>query len=134
MKIVKQMRRAAALCASALLFSACASNMLGPENQLELVNESGTFAWQATALESVTQALSYTWSNPSTQANVNQSSSLSSGSASVRITDATGTEVYNRSLTQNGTQQTSSGQSGSWTITVTINGASGAINFRAETP
>jgi hypothetical protein len=56
------------------------------------------------------------------------------GSATLRVVDAAGTEVYSRSLSEGGTFQTSAGTTGAWTITVTMDGATGSINFRLETP
>jgi len=126
------------LVALALLLTAAGcsdANILGPGNALEVVNNAGTFEWQATALDRVTQDVSYQWVSTGTIANVNQSSSITSGTAAVRITDGAGTEVYARSLQQNGTFQTSAGTAGTWTIAVTMNEASGgALNFRVENP
>jgi hypothetical protein len=114
--------------------AACSStNMLGPENQLEVTNNPGSFQIQATALDNVEQTLSYTWVNAGTTANVDQSGSLS-GTATVTITDADGTQVYTRSLTQTGTFQTDAGTAGNWTIQVVLGGTSGALNFRVQTP
>jgi len=40
-----------------------------------------------------------------------------------------GTEVYNRSLADNGTFVTTSGTAGNWTIRIGFNSASGTVNF-----
>ena len=115
--------------------SACSeANVIGPSNQLQVANQPGTFEWQVTALDQVTQTLTYTWENPGTVANVDQSTSLGSGSATLEVRDDAGTVVYGRSLADNGTYQTSAGAAGSWTVTVTMDGASGALNFRLYTP
>ena len=114
--------------------AACSSgNVLGPENQLSVTNNPGSFQIQATALNNVEQTLSYTWENTGTTANVNQSGSLS-GTATLTITDADGTQVYTRSLTDTGTFQTDAGTTGDWTIRVVFSGASGALDFRVQTP
>ncbi len=127
--------RAFVIAASLLLVAGCTSaNLLGPANDLQLVNESGTFEWQASTLEEVSQELRYTWTNPGTMANVNQSSSLASGSASLTVTDAAGTRVFFGSLGQNGTFSTSVGATGPWTVTVTLDKVTGDLNFRLETP
>lgn len=119
-----------------LLFAVACSgdNVIGPANQLEVVNDPGTFEWQVTALDEVTETLTYTWTNPGTLADVNQSSSLGGGSATLRVTDADGTEVYARSLAENGTFQTDVGASGAWTIRVTLDKSTGTLNFRLDTP
>ena len=48
------------------------------------------------------------------------------------ITDANGTQVYSRSLSDNGTFVTADGVAGTWTVRVTYNGASGTVNFRVQ--
>lgn len=122
----------------AVAFAAAAAcsdaNVIGPNNQLQVANQPGTFEWQVTALDQVTQTLTYTWENPGTVANVDQSSSLGSGSATLEVRDAAGAVVYTRGLGDNGTYQTSAGATGSWTVTVTLDGVSGALNFRLDTP
>ncbi len=118
-----------------LMAMACSdANVIGPENQLEIANNPGAFEWQVTALTKVTQTLTYSWANPGTTANVNQASSLGSGSATVRVTDGSGAQVYTRSLSENGTFQTSAGTTGTWTVVVTLDEASGTLNFRLNTP
>jgi hypothetical protein len=115
--------------------AACSdANVIGPANQLQVVNEPGTFEWQATALDRVTQTFTYTWENTGIVANVNQASSLGSGAATLQVRDAANAVVYTRSLGDNGTFQTATGAAGSWTVTVTMDEAAGALNFRLETP
>ena len=115
--------------------AACDSvNLIGPENQLEVANGTDTFEWQASVLSNVSQTLTYTWANTGTTANVNQSSSVDGGSATLRVTDDGGAEVYSRSLGENGSFETVSGSVGNWTVTVTLSGVSGTLNFRLEAP
>jgi hypothetical protein len=116
------------------MLACSSSNVLGPDNQPEINNQTDTFQWQVTAMDNISQTLSYTWQNTGTTANVNQSPNLSSGSASLVIQDASGTEVYSRSFSQSGSFTTDSGSAGAWTIRVTISSASGALNFRVEKP
>ena len=94
--------------------------MLGPENQPEVSNETDTFQWQVTAMDNISQTLTYTWQNTGTTANVNQSPGLSGGSAELVIEDASGTEVYSRSLGQGGTFTTGNGSAGACTIQVEL--------------
>lgn len=123
------------LVLAAIAFAGCSdANVIGPTNQLEVANNPGTFEWQVSALDQVTQTLTYSWSNTGTEADVNQASSIGDGEASVRITDASGAEVYSRSLSQNGTFPTLTGTTGTWRITVTLDGATGTLNFRVESP
>lgn len=110
------------------------TNVIGPDNELEVNNATDTFQWQVTALSKVSQTLTYTWANTGTTADVNQASSLTGGSATLRVTDAAGTEVYSRSLSENGTFQTTAGSNGNWTVTIRLNNATGTLNFRLQKP
>ena len=77
----------------ALAVIACGgdANPIGPSNQPEVANLRDTFQFQASNLAGTTQTLSYTWENTGTSANVNQSGTLSSGSAKRSRAAATGT-------------------------------------------
>ena len=120
----------------ALFAVACSSstNVIGPDNQLEVANATDSFQWQVSALDKVAQVLEYSWVNTGTTANVNQSSSLSGGTATVQVKDGSGAIVYTRSLAENGTRATSAGIAGTWTITVTLDNAQGTLNFRLQKP
>lgn len=116
-----------------LLATACGDDPLSPF-QPEIGNSQDSFQFQVTALNDVTTTVEYPWQNTGTVANVNQSSSLSSGSGTLVIRAAGGTDVYRRSLASNGTFQTGTGTAGTWTIRVELSGASGAVNFRVQKP
>lgn len=119
-----------------ILAGGCTSsdNVVGPENEPEVTNQTDTFQWQVSDLSDVTQTFTYTWSNTGVMANVNQSAALSAGTATLTVADAAGTEVYSGSLTGNGTFQTATGTAGNWTVTVTLTNATGTLNFRLEKP
>ena len=110
------------------------SNTLGPDNEVQVNNATDSFQWQASNMEEITETRTYTWTNTGTTANVDQSSSITGGSATLRVTDADGQQVYSRSLSEDGTFQTSQGTSGDWTVTVVLSDASGALNFRLQKP
>jgi len=131
--ITRTTRRLAALLALGF-GTACSGNVLGPDNQPQISNQTDTFQWQATAMDNISQTLTYTWQNTGTSADVNQSPNLSAGSATLTIKDASGVEVYSSSLTQGGTFQSAAGAAGAWAIEVRLSGASGALNFRVEKP
>ena len=117
------------------LAAACSdANVIGPANQLEVNNATDTFQWQVIALDKVSQTLTYTWANTGTTANVNQASSLSGGTATLEVLDAAGTQVYSRSLAENGSFVTDAGTAGDWTVRVTLDSATGAVNFRLQKP
>ena len=105
-----------------------------PPYQLELSNVANSFAYQASPLKSVSGLTAYTWRNDGTIANVNQSPSNLTGTASLVVLDAAGTQVYSRSLTDNGTFVTSAGTAGMWTVRINFSNVSGAVNFRLQRP
>ena len=125
----------AALASLVIVAAACGdSNTLGPDNQVQVNNVTDSFQWQASNMEQITETLTYTWTNTGTTANVDQSSSITAGSATLQVTDDQGQQVYSSSLADDGTFQTSQGASGDWTVTVELTDASGAVNFRLQKP
>jgi len=119
----------------ALVATSCGgANPIGPSNQPEIANNRDNFQFQASNLTKTTQTLSYTWENTGTSANVNQSGSVSSGTATLTIRTPSGTEVYNRDLSTTGTFTTGAGSPGSWRIEVRLDNVSGNLNFRVQKP
>ena len=114
-----------------VLLAACGDDTLAPF-QPEVATPVDNFQFQVTALSNVSATVEYSWQNTGTSANVNQSTSLASGTATVTIRDAAGAVVYTRSLAENGTFQTSVGQAGTWRIRVAMDRAYGAVNFRVQ--
>ena len=112
---------------------ACAGdNVIGPDNQLQVTNTADNFQFQVSNLNMVTQTLTYSWTNTGDSANVNQSSSLVGGAASLAIQGPTGNSMYSSNLQTNGTFHTVKGTSGAWQIIVVLNSADGNINFRVQ--
>jgi hypothetical protein len=120
--------------AGGLALAGCSGNVIGPDNQLEVTNATDDFQLQATALDNISQTLSYLWQNTGTSASVDQSGSVTAGSATLTILDQTGAQVYVASLASTGSFQTSAGLAGTWTIRVEMDGMSGALNFRVQKP
>jgi len=113
--------------------SACGSdNAIAPQFEPEVVNLQDSFSFQTTGITDITQVLSYSWDNAGVSANVNQSCSISKGSATLMVIDSQGTTVYTKNLAENGSFQTSDGVAGTWTIRVTLSGTSGTLNFSLE--
>ncbi|MGE5178730.1 MAG: hypothetical protein ACM3PF_06530 [Bacteroidota bacterium] len=105
---------------------------LGPQFQPEVANSTDTFQFQATGLTGVTQTLTYTWRNTGTQSSVDQSCAITGGTATVTLSDSTGTQVYSRSLAQSGSFPSTAGLAGAWSIRVTLSQVQGTLNFRAQ--
>ena len=105
---------------------------LNPAFQPEVSNLTDNFQFQSTGVTGVTQTLQYTWQNTGTKANVNQATTVTAGSATLTIRDASGTQVYTGSLADNGTFASGAGASGNWTIQIVLTNMSGTINFRVQ--
>jgi hypothetical protein len=74
------------------------------------------------------------WANTGTSANVNQSGTISNGTATLTIRTPSGVQVYNRDLSETGTFTTSTGASGNWQIEVRLVNVTGTLNFRVQKP
>ena len=119
------------MAAFALLAVGCGSSALAPF-QPEINNAPDNFQFQATGLTNLTTTVQYTWSNSGTAATVNHSSTVSGGSATLIIKDASGTQVYSGALVASGTPATSAGVVGAWTIRVQLVNTNGTLNFRVQ--
>ena len=113
------------------------NNIIGPENELEVINVTDTFEFQVTALNNVTDMLTYMWENTGTSANVLRSFYLTGGAVTIDIRDADGHPISHGSfitpgdsdLDVVGTFQTPSGTSGLWAIEVAFSRTSGDVRF-----
>jgi hypothetical protein len=111
----------------ALSTAACSGNSVAPSNQPDV-----PFQFQQTNVANLSTNYSYTWQNTGKKANVTQSSTLTSGTATVTIQDATGATVYTGDLKRNGSYSTSVGVTGDWYIGVATSNAAGTLNFRVQ--
>ena len=107
-------------------------NPIGPSNQPEVGNNPDNFQFQASNLVRTTQTLIYTWTNTASVANVDQSGRIDSGEATLSLRDASGQEVYSRTLTSTGTFKSSSGTAGPWRIELRLTGVTGTVNLRVQ--
>lgn len=125
----------AVVAGSGTWLGACSDSPSAPGIQPEIINQPGNFEYQVSDVQGYTGTLSYSWQNNGVQANVDQSTTISGGSVTLRILDGTGTQVYSRSLAENGSFATTAGQAGTWTLRVIYSGAiAPVVNFRAQTP
>jgi hypothetical protein len=108
-----------ALLALALLLAGCTGGGT-------VSNQPGHFSLSGGGAESGTR--SYTWQNPGAAANVMWSGG-GTGTVGVTIKDASGTQVFAQSYGGSGgttgSERTSTGTPGAWSITVTWNAAGG---------
>lgn len=115
------------------LAAACGSDPTAPPGvQPQIVNNTDAFSFQVTSLSGVTGVYSYTWQNTGTLAKITHASDAGgTGTATVTIKDAAGTQVYSGPFATSGEVTTSpAGMAGAWTITVTFTGYSNTqVNF-----
>ena len=103
-----------------------------PGIQPEIVNATDNFQFQVSAIQNYSGSLQYTWSNTGASAVVDHSSSVSGGTAMLTISDDSGTQVYSRDLSADGSFATTAGTAGDWTVRVICSSVSGTLNFRAD--
>jgi hypothetical protein len=121
------------LAAFALL-AGCDTRVSTEPLQTQVVNLPNDLALQVTGLEAATEQLVYSWQNDSTTASVVQAPTNLTGNALLFILDGAGTQVYQRSLAENGTFTTTAGVPGNWTVRVRLEDVSGAVTLRVKNP
>lgn len=118
------------LGAALVLGAACAEEakpLLGPDNNLTVVNAQDTFSLAIDDLKNVYTELSYTWANSQPRARIFHCSFLPHGEAHLVITDAVGDTVYARELLYRLEGLTFfDGAPGDWTVFLGLYGSLGA--------
>lgn len=126
------------LACALLALAACGgSDPMNSAYQPQIVNDpvNAKFEFQLTGVQNGSGNYSYAWQNPSTTATVDRSSSISSGTVTLRVKDAAVPPniVYSGALNGvTGSVSTNAGTPGAWTIEVDFANASGSINFRVQ--
>jgi hypothetical protein len=119
-----------------LLLAGCGgsnNSALNQQFQPQVANLPDNFQFQSTGVTGVTQNLHYAWQTSGTAASTNQASTVTAGTATVKISDANGNVVYTGNLSANGTFNSAPGVGpGTWSIDVALNGYSGTLNFRVQ--
>jgi len=124
--------RVAAVAAIALLAACDTALPTKPSVQPQVINLRNDFAFQAASLVDVSGDLVYDFVNDGTAATVDQSPTLLTGEATLFVLDGSGVQVYQRSLTENGSFATTAGTPGTWTVRVHFANADGGIGFRVQ--
>ncbi len=107
-------------------------NLIGPDNQLEVTSATDQFQFQLTALDDVTDTRSYDWENTGTQATIDISQAIASGSAMLIIRDASGSVLYDSDIAEDSDTTTPQGTPGTWQIEIDLTSVTGAFNFRVQ--
>jgi hypothetical protein len=116
-----------------LLVSACSDDPTAPPGiQPQITNLTDAFTFQITNLSNVTGTYDYTWQNTGTLARVSHSSNAgASGTATLVLRDAVGTQVYSGALATSGQPISSpAGVAGAWTVRLVFtNYSNSQVNF-----
>jgi hypothetical protein len=124
--------RAAAVTALALA-AACGDGPTAPPGiQPQITNLTDAFSYQVSAIQGFTGTYSYTWQNTGTTAKITHASDAgATGSATLNVRDAAGTQVYSGPLVSSGQPVTApAGTAGAWTIQVVYTDYSNTqVNF-----
>jgi hypothetical protein len=111
---------------------ACGDDPVAPGIEPEIVNNTDAFSYQIRDLSDVGGSWDYTWQNTGTLAKITHATNAgATGTATLTLRDADGTEVYSGPLASSGEPVTSpTGTSGAWTVTVTYTGyTNDQVNF-----
>ena len=123
--------RAAALAALALV-AACGDGPTAPGIQPQITNITDAFSYQVTSINNFSGTYSYTWQNSGTLAKITHASDAgATGTATLVVKDAVGTQVYSGDLTSSGQPLSApAGVAGAWTIKLTYaNYSNTQVNF-----
>ncbi len=127
------MKKMLALVAALMVMTAC-SDSTAPLDPFEpeVTNATDSFQLQATNVDRVGTTVQYSWENTGTLASIDHSTTTAGGAARIIIRDAAGSIVYEQDLAPSLNEDTSAGETGTWTITVVLSEYSGTLNFRAQ--
>ncbi len=123
--------RAVAL-ATLVLVAACGDGPTAPGVQPQITNLTNSFSYQVTSIQNFTGTYTYTWQNTGTLARITHSSNAgATGTATVVVRDAAGTQVYSGQLVSSGQPMSSpAGVAGAWTINLVYSNYSNTqVNF-----
>jgi hypothetical protein len=98
----------------------------------QVVNLRNDFAFQATDLAGVNEDVVYDWQIDGTTATVDQAPTLLLGDATIFVSDASGVQVYQRSLGENGSFVTTAGVPGTWKVRLHFADVSGNVGLHLQ--
>ena len=124
--------RAAALTVLALV-AACSSDSTAPPGiQPQVTNNTDAFSYQVSAIQNFSGTNSYSWQNTGTVAKITHASDAgATGTATLTVQDAAGTQVYTGQLLSSSQPLTApAGVAGAWTIKIVYSNYSNTqVNF-----
>jgi len=132
MRATAVLARAAALTALVWV-AACGDGPTAPGIQPQITNNTDAFSYQVSSIQNFSGTYSYTWQNTGTLAKITHASDAgATGTATLTVKDAAGTQVYYSGQLASSGQPLSApaGVAGAWTITVVYSNYSNTqVNF-----
>lgn len=104
------------------------NGMLGPDNNVNVVNLAGHLEYSADNIQNVTTTITITWQNPGQFAAIQHRSFTPHGTNLLVITDADGNTVYDGKLLYDLDDQTLPGTPGAWTVQFRLGNSVGQID------
>jgi hypothetical protein len=112
--------------------AACGDGPTAPGIQPQIINNTDAFSYQVSSIQGFSGTYNYTWQNTGTVAKITHASDAgASGSATLTVKDAAGTQVYSGQLASTGQPLSDPvGVAGAWKITVVYSNYSNTqVNF-----
>ena len=125
--------RAVTLLALAFV-AACSDSPTAPGIQPQITNLANTFSYQVSSIQNFTGTYAYSWQNDGTLARISHASNAgATGTATLVVRDAAGTQVYSGQLVSSGQPLTTPvGVAGVWSINLVYSNYSNSqVNFSA---
>ena len=119
-------------CLALMIVVGCGSTPIDTNFQPRVVISQDNIQFQASGIRRTTQTLTYQWQNSGTAASIDQTSSVSMGSAKINLLDASNTMVYSGDLKTDGTFTSTAGTAGQWTMQIVLSNVTGSLNFHAQ--
>ena len=122
----------AATLAALVLVAACGDGPTAPGIQPQITNLTDSFSYQVSSIQGFTGTYTYTWQNTGTLARITHASDAgATGTATVVVRDAAGTQVYSGQMVSSGQPSSApAGVAGAWTINVVYSNYSNTqVNF-----
>lgn len=116
----------------AIGLSGCASTTHQVGRDLTVMNDPNQFSLHIGTVENFSHRLQYRWVNQGTKATVRQAASITGGSATVEVRDATGQRLHSKSLSESGSFVTAAGKPGTWRVDLILAHATGSVTFEVR--
>jgi hypothetical protein len=121
--------RAAIVLATAGALAACESENALDTNLITFTSLSDQFSFSVNGLDNVTGGVQYFWPMTGTQADVDVTQGISSGTAIIQIRDGAGVVRYQEDARDEVDSTTVAGAQGFWQVSVVLTKVTGEFSF-----